>query len=186
MLMRRLLRSLAMAGLLLWGGATVRAQIPIAPSEEAYKLALGRLTEAERAALKDGRRIVLSATQASFEPPVDTLTGKSVADICKVDYPAFVDFINRELAGPDARQVEIKKIRSFVREIADTGKMAYGFRVEIDGVDDAKRELHAKGVGTGPAFSMWRVVRTETNPLSVRSANVAFMVATLRAVIQLQ
>jgi len=185
-MMRKVKLVVASAMILAAGCVTARSQLVVAPSEDAYAAALGRLTEQERMALNGGLKISLGQTHASYVPPVNPMTGKSLANLFTVDYPAFVQFINGRLATKATRSVEIRSMRSLELEAMDTGKMAYRFTVEIEASTGASDRIQAKGNGTGPAFSVWRVANADTNPLSVRSANVAFFVGLLRAVIEVQ
>jgi hypothetical protein len=162
-------------------GTKSYGQIAIAPSEAVFKTALSEMTDAERLTISSGFGFSLSKENLDWVMP-----GKSLERMFKIDYQAFVAFFDQKLSKPGTLPLRPTAITIKELEMMDTGKMAYRFWIEIRERKTGGGVFLARGFGKGDVFSVFKVWRSDTNPLSIESANDGFMKAFLRAFIDMQ
>jgi hypothetical protein len=159
-----------------------RAQIPIAPTKDFYRAALAVLDQSERAALEMNFPASIDVSGATFEVPRSYKSKRPLPDIYRIDWPRYLDQIVR---GGDkkATEIVITRVETLADLLADTGIDKEYFLVTIEWGKSKQGGYTAKGKATGPRFKS-RGDRTK-NPESIRSANIAFYAAFLKAMAQI-
>ena len=157
-----------------------RAQIQIAPTEDFYRAALAELDQSERAALEMGLPASIDVSRARLEVPRSYKSKRPLPDIYAIDWPRYFEPLVR---GDKAAEIVIMRVETLADLLADTGIDKEYFVVTIEWKKSGQAEDAAKGKAAGPRFKS-RSDRTK-NPESIRSANIAFYAAFLKAMAQI-
>lgn len=157
----------------------------VTPTDEYYRGALVRLTDDERNVVKQGFSFRLDFSQAQFFEPMAEGSRRSTADIYEVQHLEYAEFFNANLTHGAERAIQIDEARVFTRAAMDTGiqtpVIAIVWRRNRNGDG-----ISVRGRSGGEPYSIFSIGRRTTDPISVRSANIAFFAAFLKAAVALE
>lgn len=158
------------------------AQMLISPTEEFHRSALALLDEHEKAQPEARFPRGIDISNASFGLPKSETSKRSTADIYRIDWAGF--FEREHNGSASSHAIVIVKTTTLTRMQADTGNDTPKFVVEVEWkLREGGSVYTARGRGVGPTYVGHG--RTTKNPEAIRSANIAFYAAFLRAMSQI-
>ena len=163
-----------------------RAELAIAPTAERFTEAVELLTKEQQAALKHRFSYRLDASQTVFNEPVTELSKKPIRGFYKIAHEQFVAFLNDHLAETNAPTARLNDLRIYVASNNDEGREASLFTIKLSVSDATGKTFGAEGFASGPRYSVFKVWNASKNPISIRSENLGYFAAFLRAMIDLE
>ena len=166
--------------------AAVPSRIVLAPSDDAYQEALKGLSKPEREIFKKGMGFTVD-TLVAKPTPVESMpwSRKQPETPAQVNIAEFVRFIDRQpsLKGPVRVNLSTAKVLAgltYNQEASDPV-----FRIQMEIVVPNASFVSVTGFGAGPACRRHDDGSPPTPPEIARSAQVAFMKAFLKTLLQI-
>jgi uncharacterized protein YvpB len=162
------------------------AQILIIPSGEIYHAALMRLSAEEQATIQDLSGLSFDVSNITIEAPKSESTKRPLDDIYRIDWKSFFNALNNKHtnAATAINSIAVSNVQTFAKLLGDSGYSTPKFIVQL------KWKMREKGpinITTGQATGLsykGHGDRTE-NLEAIRSENIAFYAAFLKAVSQI-
>lgn len=166
--------------------SSIRAELAIEPTAENFAEAVKLLTKDQLAMLKRRFSYRLDASQAVFHEPITEPSKKPLRGYYKIAHNQFVAFLNDTLSETNAPLVRLNVQRIYVASNNDKGREASMFTIKLLVSDASGRTIDAEGFASGPRYNVFKVWNVSKNPVSIRSENIGYFAAFLRAAIKLE
>jgi hypothetical protein len=159
-------------------------QVKLSPTDEWFALACENIKVNQEELLRRGFHFRINADKVVVHGPFsDTRKGR-LDDDYAVDVTAYLSYLNAQLLTKQGRVFVLSDVTIETGHGGVTAKDAPVFSIKMSGADDSRREIEVEKAAMGPAYSVFRV-HNASDPIAVRSANIACLAAFIRATIAL-
>lgn len=164
-------------------GSTLYGQMKLRPSDEWFALACENIKIDQAELLRREFNIWINTNKAAIHGPFSDARKRKVNEWYLFDVMEYLSYINAKMLN---KQGEIFLLSEIVIETGRSGvkgKDAPVFVIKMTGVDSVGQKIEIERAAKGPAYSVFKVHNVVSDPIAVRSANIALFAAVLRAVL---
>jgi hypothetical protein len=159
-------------------------QIELRPSDELFALACQNIKVNQQELRQRDFHLRLDGQKAAIHGPFSDLRKRKLDKEYTVDVAAYLNYLNAHLLSKQGRVFEIGEIIIEIGHGGVTAEDAPVFSVKMTGTDASGRAVTVEKAAIGPAYSVFKV-HSSSDPVAVRSANIACFAAFLRAMLAL-
>lgn len=158
----------------------------IEPTPDRFREAIELLGKEQQKLLKHRLSYRLDASEVVLREPLAEPSKRPIRGFYKIDHLQFFAFLNDNLAAADAQFMKLNEVKVYVSSNNDTGRAASLFTIKLLASNAAGRTITGEGFASGPRYSTLKVWNASKNPASIRSENLGYFAAFLRAVLNLE